>query len=406
MKILYIATNFTALTHTFITREISELRRAGHTIALLSLRTHVGEQGADEPECDLDGCRFVYPLSGGELTAGLARACAASPARVARAASLLARSSGDSLRTRSKLLYQLAAAACHAPWVAGQGIEHIHAHFASSPATFALDLHLLTGIPFSFTGHAADIFREPSALKLKLERAAGVVAISDYNRRHYRSLVPDIRRIEPVHCGIDVNRHVFRHRAAAGSPLRILAIGRCVEKKGFADLVAALALLQRRGVPWTCDLVGEGPLLPALREQAAALSLDGLHCRGALQQGAILELLDAADAFVLPCVVAADGDRDNIPVSLMEAMACGCPVVSTDVAGIPELIGDDGQYGLLVPQRSPESVCDALARLAAEPELCSRLSQAGRHRIETEFNLERTAGLLDAFFCDLTRSAR
>lgn len=403
MRILYIATNFTALTHSFITREIANLRRAGVEIDLLSLRTHTGDTGVDQPECDLTGCRQVYPVPVLKTIARALREVARRPGRMLRAVGVALVSPGDSPRDKAKLLFQLGVTASLVAEAEAARIDHIHAHFATSPTTFALFLHLLTGIPFSFTGHAADIYRNPVALVTKLRHAAGIVAISAYNLRYYRSLVSELKAEKIIHCGIDPAAFPFRERRAGGTPLTLLAVGRAVPKKGFRYLIEALALLDEAGIAWRCDLVGDGPLLEEHRALAERLGLERLRLRGPLQQPEVRRLLQNADAFVLPCIVAADGDRDGIPVALMEAMATGCPVVTTRVSGIPELV-DDGRSGLLVEPGSANALAAALQRLVTEPGLAPALSRGGRDKVLREFNLEDSAQQLRAFFERLSAS--
>ncbi len=396
MKILYLTTSFESLTLTFVAREINALRALGADIALLGLRSNANFAAA-EPECDVAGCLHLYPLGAGALLAGVLKAACGRPRRFARAVRAALASPGDGPRVKLKLLYQLAAATTKIEAVEAAGITHIHAHLASPPGNVAMFLGLLTGIPYSFTGHAADLYREPESLDTKLRLAAGAVAISEYNLKHYRRMHPGLERVEIIHCGVDPEAFPFRARTSAGSPLRVLAVGRAAEKKGFVHLLDALAELDRRGVPWVGHIVGDGPLLPDLRRRAAELKLQRLELAGAQQQPRIRELLDRADAFVLPCVEAADGDIDGIPVALMEAMASGCPVVSTRISGIPELVVDR-ETGLLADPGDPRGLADALELLTADAGLYARLSIAGREHVAASFNQRTEAQRLLEFF--------
>lgn len=399
MKLLYITTNFHSLTLTFVTREVNGLRALGEHVDLLSLRRKAPYASA-EPECDLSDCRYLYPVRPWRALAGVARMLATRPGRLLEAAGLALRSRLDSPRIKLKLLYQLAAATTVVREVEAMGVDRIHAHLASPPGNIAMFLSRLTGIPFSFTGHAADLYREPECLDTKLAAAHGVVCISEYNLEHYRSLVPDLEAARVIHCGVDVDEFAFRPREGVQSPLRLLAVGRAAEKKGFRHLLDALALLDERGLDWRCHLIGDGPLLDELRRQREELGLDALELMGARQQSEVKRLLSEADAFVLPCVVAADGDIDGIPVSLMEAMAVGCPVVSTRVSGIPELVVD-GRTGLLADPGDPAGLADAFVRLAGEQGLAARLSRAGRDHVAREFNLGTETRKLRDFFREL-----
>jgi colanic acid/amylovoran biosynthesis glycosyltransferase len=334
----------------------------------------------------------VWQVAGSVLRLALTR-----PGRWWRAVWTALGSPGDRLADRAKMLGQLMVAATVTSVVEARRPDLMHAHLANPPASYAMFLSLLTGIPFSFTAHAADLYRRPVGNRAKLRLAAGAVAISQYNLDHYRDLVPGYDRGRIVHCGVRPNDFPFRERSSSGSCLRILAVGRAVPKKGFGDLLTALARLTAEGVPWRAHLVGGGPLLDELRDQKSRLGLDDLEITGALQQTEIRHLLDQADVFVLPCIPAPDGDVDGIPVSLMEAMAAGCPVISTRVSGIPELL-DDGDAGLLVEPGSPDELAAALTRLAREPDLVCHLSRAGHQRIVTDFDVAVEAAKLQDFF--------
>jgi glycosyltransferase involved in cell wall biosynthesis len=396
MHLLYIATNFGSLTNTFIAREVSALRRRGHRVDLLALR-RTNRSIAAEPECDLSECRFVFPINWPVLVWLSLRYAVTRPRRWWRAVSVVVRAPGDSWRTRLKLFGQLLVATTAVPGVERLAPELIHAHLANPPGSYALFISLLSGIPFTFTAHAADLFRKPVGTVVKLREAAGVVAISMHNLRHYRDLYPELQRAAVIHCGVRPAEFPYRRRQRSEGPLRLLAVGRAVAKKGFAVLLQAVADLDPARYPWQAHIVGDGPLLGQLRALQRELGLDRLEFTGPLQQAQIRDLLEQADIFCLPCVVAPDGDVDGIPVSLMEAMAAGCPVVSTRVSGIPELLAD-GRAGLLVPPDDAAALASALRRFGDEPELAAVLSARGRARIEQDFDLDREAARLERFF--------
>ncbi len=387
MKLLYITTNFSSLTHTFITREVQELRKNGCDVHLLSLRDIPLVKQSKHPETDLVGMRFFYPISIPALLGSVVSFLSRKPGLFFGALKIALSDPEASAREKAKLVYQMFAATRHADWVIEGEYDHIHAHFASPPTAIALFLHLLTGVSFSFTGHGADLFRDCSALWTKLTHAAGVVAISDYNLKHYRKVQPALRSSEIVHCGIVLPQFPFRQRTEPGKPVRILSVGRFVPKKGFADLIQALKKLDDRGIAWHADIAGDGPLFEEMQVLAHGLNLgDKLVFQGSIHQDEVKALLDQADIFALPSVPCADGDIDGIPVSLMEAMASGCPVVSTAVSGIPELVINE-ETGILIPHSDPDALADGMEKLASDPGLFADLSRRGRDFIEAEFDI-------------------
>jgi len=269
-----------------------------------------------------------------------------------------------------------------------RGLDHLHAHFASLPATVARLAARLAGVPFTFTAHAKDIFHEtvrPEELRRKLEDAAAVVTVSEFNLQHLqRTYGSSARHVRRLYNGLDLGRFPFREPRER--PPRIVAVGRLVEKKGFAVLLEAAALMVGRGVAFTVDLIGEGDLEEPLRQRALALGL-GSHVRllGPQPQAEIGRAVAEAAAFAAPCVVGSDGDRDGLPTTLLEAMALGTPCVSTDVTGIPEVLGD-GETGLLVPQNDPGALADSLERLLTDTALRVELARRARRRIEQLFD--------------------
>ncbi len=280
-------------------------------------------------------------------------------------------------------------------------VDAMHAHFASSAARAANFVQRLIGVPYSFTAHAKDIFHQevdPDSLRGKIRGARFVVTVSDFNRAYLQDLAAeggaapagDIRRL---YNGIDLD--LFRpDPAASRTPGLILGVGRLVEKKGFGHLVSACALLAERGLDFRCEIIGKGPLEAALAGQIKALGLqERVHLLGPRPQEQVLEAYRRATVFALPCLVGSDGNRDGLPTVLLEAMAAGLPVVSTDVTGVPEII-DHAVNGLVVPQNDPAVLAEALARLLTQPELGARFAQAARHKVEREFDVRQNVATL------------
>ncbi|WP_219416280.1 glycosyltransferase family 4 protein [Pseudonocardia nigra] len=275
-----------------------------------------------------------------------------------------------------------------ARWVRSARITHLHAHFATMATTVARLASRITGVPYSFTAHAKDIFHtsvDRAALRAKLADAHHVVTVSEYNAAWLREQF-DVAaaRVHRVYNGLDVADFPFTEPRLRNG--RVAFVGRLVEKKGLPDLLDAVALLRERGREVPLDIVGAGVLEDTLRRQVQVLSLgDLVTFHGPLPADRVREVLGAASVFAAPCVHAADGDRDGLPTVLLEAMAAGTPCVSTPVTGIPEAVRH-GSTGLLVPERDPDALADAIHTLLDDPDLRVRLAVAARRHLERCFD--------------------
>jgi glycosyltransferase involved in cell wall biosynthesis len=256
------------------------------------------------------------------------------------------------------------------------------------------------GVPFSFTARAKDIFHQSvrsEDLHRKLREAAGVVTVSDYHVEHLRANYgAAAAQVQRIYNGLDLEE--FPYQAPHDRPPVIVAVGRFVEKKGFADLIDACALLAERGRLFRCRLIGAGTLKDELRARIRRLGLESrIDMIGARPQREVIQEVQNAAVLAAPCVVGQDGDRDGLPNVIQEALALGTPVVSTDVTGIPELI-QDGHTGLMVPQHDPPALAAALDRLLMDPALRVKLASQARRLIEAEFNIRRNTMLRRAIF--------
>jgi glycosyltransferase involved in cell wall biosynthesis len=288
------------------------------------------------------------------------------------------------------------------------GIDHIHAHFVwlgGIAAGIAADL---VDVTFSLHAHAFDIFeRNQQDVRMEVEGAPLVVTISNYHRAYLAALCSkmDSERIQIVHLGVDTERFRPPEERANDGPIRILSIGRLVEKKGHQILIEACKLLVERGVAFCCQIVGSGPLHRELQAQIQRHELQKqVRLCGALDHEQVLQLHQSSDVFVLAAVVAQSGDQDGMPYVLIEAMACGLPVVTTPIAGIPDLVSD-GENGLLVGQRDPSKLADALARLAADRELRCRLGRNARQTVLKDFEIRCTTDRLAGLFREVSKTA-
>ena len=275
--------------------------------------------------------------------------------------------------------------------VIGSGpYDHVHAHFATKPATTARLVATHTGRTYTVTAHAYDIFRPNPDLLANLEAATFVVTVSDYNRRYLRRLGVS-NEIHVISCGVDLS-FFSRRRPYPAASRRILAVGRLVPKKGFDGLIRACGHLRDAGVRYRCAIIGSGPERSHLEDLIAALGLDGqVSLEGPTSQHGVRDALEACRLFVLPATVGADGDRDGSPQVLKEAMAMEVPVVTTRTAGLPELV--DGSCGIVIPRDDPHALAGAISRLLdGSPSDLRALGRAGRARVRAAHTLENQVG--------------
>jgi colanic acid/amylovoran biosynthesis glycosyltransferase len=289
-------------------------------------------------------------------------------------------------------------AAWHARELRADGVDHVHAHFAHYPALAAWIAHELTGVPYSFTAHANDIFVHHGMLARKASDAGFVATISEFNRDFLRARGA-VAPIRIVHCGVDPADYAFAAPAERdGRAPRVLCVAAFREPKGHEVLLRAVAEAPPRLARARVDLVGDGPLRPRLEALAAELGIaDRVTFHGSLPAPAVTELLRASDVFVLPSVITAEGDMDGVPVALMEALAVGVPAVSTRVSGIPELVRD-GRTGLLAEPGDPASLAAALEATLADPEAARERATAGRALVEREYDQRVSAVALAGHF--------
>ncbi|CAG7856442.1 colanic acid/amylovoran biosynthesis glycosyltransferase [biofilm metagenome] len=281
---------------------------------------------------------------------------------------------------------------------AGQ-IQHFHAHFCHGSTTIAMFASRMSGIPFSFTAHAKDIYLKSlnpgKLLQLKMQRAEFLVTCTGANEDHLQRMAPEGTKIHRIYHGLDTQLFSVdgRDSTATGEgdiPV-VLSVGRLVEKKGFDYLIKACALLKEKGHRFRCQIVGGGDeyttVLTSLINELGLQDTVVLH--GAVTQEELRDIYQQATLFALPCLVVGNGDRDGIPNVLVEAMSMQVPVISTDISGIPELI-DNNINGLLVPEKNAEAMADAIEKLLVNPALRQQLSEAGRARVCKDFDSQLT----------------
>lgn len=377
VDLVVLTDQFPALSETFVLTEIAALSAGGHRVRVEAMR----RPGRQELTHTVP-VRYLEDDSRLEKLAALSWLLARHPVR-----SLRDRIGARGWR-REETVLPLAGIAPLARRLAREPRAVLHCHFAAGAALTTLRVARLLGRPYALTAHAYEIFREPRNLVEKLSSAEVVSTGCAYNVQHLRALAP-CARIHEIVMGVDAER--FRRRAPHPGGRTVIAVGRLVEKKGFADLVTALALIDAELV-----LVGDGPLRSELERLARELGVgDRITMPGAVAHGRVRELLEAADVLAMPCVIAEDGDRDSMPVVVKEAMALELPIVATREVGLPELVRQP--FGRLVPAHDPSALAGALSELLAlDLSERARLGAAARSHVLVHANPAREAAKLAA----------
>lgn len=288
--------------------------------------------------------------------------------------------------------------------IVDRGIVHLHAHFGTVATVVARLASKITGVSYSFTAHAKDIFHEiveENVLRKKLADAAGVITVSQFNVAYLKEKYSNAAdTVKLIYNGLDLDE--FRFETEGDRPPLILAVGRLVEKKGFSYLLDACAILRSRGVRFHCEIVGGGELEPDLQAQFKELDLgDCVKLCGPMSQSDVKQKIRQARLLAAPCIHAGNDDRDGLPTILLEAMALGTPCISTPVTGIPEVLRHE-ETGLMVAERNEVALADACERLLADQHLRADLMLNGRRLIEENFDIDKNTTKIRAFFSEMT----
>lgn len=386
-RVAYVLKIYPRFSETFIVTEILAREAAGEDLEIFSLRPPV------DPRFHPELARVQAPVSylsrPHKLSEGWPIITAAHrviPGFAQRFAALLPRVT-DVEASEVHQGVELATRAVE------RGITHLHAHFGSIAARTASIASSLSGVPFSFTAHAKDIYHElvdPQELVRLMKEAHHTVTVSEFNLRHLSSLAPAAAsNIHRVYNGLELRRFPFETPGPVRSPFRIAAVGRLVEKKGFPLLIDAAQELVRSGMSVDVRIAGGGELAADLAAQISELGLDKqVTLLGPRTQSEVIDLLRWADVFAAPCIVGANGNADGLPTVLLEAMAMGVPCIGSDVTGIPEILGrkTGSGTGLLVRAGNTEDLVQALHTVASDDFDRTGTARAARRLIERHFD--------------------
>jgi colanic acid/amylovoran biosynthesis glycosyltransferase len=395
MTVAYLAPYYPHGSHSFIRREIAALERLGVRVERFSTRpSHGLVDPADVAEAGRTTALVAagpFALLGATLITALG-----SPIRVARALRQAVRLGRRSERGVLKHLIYLVEACLLRRLMRQRDVAHLHAHFGTNATTIALLARTLGGPPFSFTVHGPDEFDHPEADSLgeKVAGAAFAVAVSSFGRSQLNRWADrrDWDKIHVVHCGLDETFLGADPVPVPDAP-RLVCVGRLAEQKGQMLLLRALARLAAEGVPFEAVLAGDGPMRADVEAEIARLGLDGrVRITGWLGGADVRREVEAARGLVLPSFA------EGLPVVVMEALALGRPVVTTFVAGIPELVRD-GAHGWLVPAGDADTLAAAVRELlTALPDRLAAMGKAGAARVAERHAAEREAEKLAELF--------
>src|SRR6266404_3053913 len=378
----YLFERFPSFGQTFCYREVAELDRQGVASAIFSIRNP-----KDEPPQEWDP-RIIERVHYVPEEKELLNDVRSASKKRKLTPEIVAALDHWGRRTDFLRLYQAVYVGLRLQEL---GARHVHAHFAGMAARTAFWIHRFFPMTFSFTAHANDIFA-PRHFEIGLDKLVDVARVivteTDYAAQFLRERFPErADRIHRIYNGLNLAE--FGRTDFSPAPLLIVAVGRLIAKKGFADLIRACGLLAESGKSFQCEIIGEGPLENELHAQIDQLNLqDRIELSGAKPQREVRQRLAAASVFVLPSVVDAHGGMDNLPTVIMEAMATGLPVISTDVGGIPEMVVQN-ETGFLVRPGDAVALAGAMEKVTDDRSFAQRLGDAGYRRAQELFSIEK-----------------
>lgn len=407
VRVGYVVSRFPLLSETFILREMTALVDQGIDVLLFPLIRQQQPVVHAEARPWMQRARYLSTDLRAVGAANL-RALLRSPLRYLMVWLTVVREHVREPTTLIRALALLPSCVHLARLVKREGVDHVHAHFATFPLLAAWVAHRLTGTSYSVTVHAHDLFVSRAMLPVKLSACGFVVSISEYNRDYLAEQVDESlpARTHVVRCGVAPGRYRRASPRAAGQVLELLSVGSLQPYKGQTYLVEACRRLRDSGVSFRCRVIGEGAERLRLEQLIAQHGLqEQVLLLGAQDEDQVAALLATADVYVQPSVVAKNGQMEGIPVALMEAMAAELPVIASRLSGIPELVRP-GSTGWLVPPEDEAALAAAVREVAADPATAARTARAGRELVEAEYDLHANVQQLATLFHDAAAAAR
>jgi len=386
-RIAYLVSQYPAYSHTFILREVQQLRQFGVSIvvASINLPDRPFEKLTDIERSEAEQTYYIKSQGILKATVALVKTLALKPLGLLRGLRHAIKLGGWDVKRLLFHVFYLAEALLVGHWMRSQNIKHLHVHFATPAASVGMLVKTVFGYSFSFTVHGPDEFYDAPGYNLpeKILAADFIFCISHYARSQVMKLSPVQAwpKFDVCRLGVDPQRFIPSPKSKPSGTCNLLCVGRLTPAKGQAILLKSIAQLQNEGVSVTLTLVGMGPDEQSLRQYAEQLGISQqVNFTGAVDQDHILDYYKAADMFVLPSFA------EGLPVVLMEAMAMEIPCITTAITGVPELISN-GEDGLLVPASDTEGLIQAINQLVNDPVLRQKLGKAGRLKVLSAYDL-------------------
>jgi len=399
MKVAYLTTCFGTQSHTFIRREVWALRNLDVAISLYGIRPDRNDIATDAMPL-VKETHYIYPIKPLEFIRANLKYLAQSPSRYLKGAITALTSKEFSLKRRAKMLYHYFVAATFAERMTRDGITHIHAHFMNVSTSIAMYASYHSNIPFSVTVHSAGTYKTPYILGVdqKLKSAQFLIMISHFNVDYCDAIFPCREKSHVIRCGMDLVD--FKYRGAqqikTQAPIRLLGVGRFVEKKGFKYLIEAVHMLRERGVKFTLTLIGDGPLAKQLKQLVDEYKINDIVIfTGQRTTDEVRKVMFESDVVIVPSVTSETGEQEGLPVVIMEAMATGVPVVASAHSGIPEIVLPE-KTGYLTPEKDAQAIAEAIYQIVQHPSPV--MIENAYQLVDQSFNINRIAEQRRALF--------
>lgn len=388
-RVAYLVSQYPAYSHTFILREVLQLRQFGVEIvtASINLPDRPFDKLTDIERNEAEQTFYIKQQGMVQAVSALIKTLVLNPVGLLRGVKHAIKLGGWNIKRVLYHFFYLIEALLLGQWMQKQNVRHLHVHFATPAASVGLLVKTVFGYSFSFTVHGPDEFYDASGYNLpeKILAADFIFCISHYARSQVMKLSPVSAwsKFDVCRLGVDTQRFIPAVKSQANASCQLLCVGRLTSAKGQAILLEAVAQLKQQGTAVNLTLVGTGADEQSLKHHAETLGITTqVTFTGAVDQDHILDYYHAADVFVLPSFA------EGLPVVLMEAMAMEIPCITTMITGVPELI-ENGQNGLLVPASDSDGLTQAIKQLAENPVLRQQLGKAGRLKVLSDYDLHK-----------------